>query len=289
MSLQRRHFGLATAAYAGAVRGAEPLRVAGGRDAADRRYDFSHALLQAALAAAGRPVALHIVAGMSLSRIARSLGTGSLDLAMLPAIQPPGEALPHLDWPIRQGLLGLRLLLAREDRAAALSRVQSVPELQRDFSLGYGSDWPDLPLLQRLGFRTVVGSSYAGLFQMLATGRFDYLSRGVNEVWAELDTAGRVPPGVVLVPRLALFYPLDDQFHASPQAAHWLQPLLMGLQTLWKSGRYARLFRWHYGPAWDRAQLAARQVLQLAGYRGDAEATLRQFQQLAQTAQRAAA
>ena len=45
---------------------------------------------------------------------------------------------------------------------------------------------------------------------MLASGRFDWMHRGVSEIWEEVDNPSLVTEGLTVVPGLALFYPLDN-------------------------------------------------------------------------------
>jgi hypothetical protein len=250
-----------------AARAAGPavLRIPGGRDPNDRRYGFTDQLLTEALAAAGHPVKLQRLLGLSQRRIALDLASGLLDVAVLPTVgSSPPEVLP-VRWPIRRGLLGLRLLLARPERAQALAQVRSVAELQR-FTLGYGGDWRDIDQMRDLGFRIETSGSYTGLFQMLRAGRFDYLHRGVNEVWDELANPELAGTGMVVVPKLALYFPLDDFFHVGAHSSAWALRIEHGLQTLRASGRYAALFRQTYGEALRRAELPKRRVLHLSGY-----------------------
>lgn len=101
---------------------------------------------------------------------------------------------------------------------------------------------------------------------MLASGRFDWMHRGVSEIWPEVDNPELMAEGLVVVPDLALFYPLDNYFCLSPQRASWLGALATGLDRLERDGRYRQWFDTHYGEALARAQLAGRRVLGLQGY-----------------------
>ena len=67
---------LAAPAFAATPR----LRIAMGRDANDRRYDFARDLLLLALDAAGQSAALQPVLGLSQLRIERELADGNLDV-----------------------------------------------------------------------------------------------------------------------------------------------------------------------------------------------------------------
>jgi len=268
-TLRRRSLALSLAAAALPTRATQPellvLRTPGPRDVNDRRDEFSHELLTEALAAAGHPVQLERVRGLGQRRILSDMASGQIDVAALPTVGAlPPELIP-VRWPIRRGLLGLRLLLAQPQRAAALAAVRSVEELQR-FTLGYGVDWQDVDRMRDLGFKLETSGNYTGLFQMLRAGRFDYLHRGVNEIWDELGNPNLAGTGMVVVPDIALYYPLDEYFCVSPQAQAWAPRIERGLQALRASGRYTELFRARYGQALRRANLPQRRVIHLLGY-----------------------
>ncbi len=266
MSLLRRSL-LCAALPAATVSAAAPLRVRfpSGRDANDRRGKPLEELFVLALSAAGIEVEIEAVAGMTQLRRLQELRAERLDAAYVSSASASPRDIPVLRRPLRRGLLGVRLLLARRALAPALSKVKQVEEL-RAWRLGYGSGWSDLEMQRRLGFPLVIGNTYSGLFRMLASGRFDWMHRGLSEVWDEVDNPELVPEGLVVVPGLALFYPLDTFFCVSPQRAGWLDALDKGLDRLERDGRYARWFDAHYGQALTRAAMPGRRVLPLPGY-----------------------
>lgn len=252
------------------------LRLPGGRDARDARYRSMLSLFELLFEAAGIAWVPEWVNGMSQGRIAAELRQGGLDIGMLPNTHGALAGLPVLRHPLRRGLLGVRLLLARAAQAEALAAVTGIAQL-RAWRLGYGADWPDLPAMRAQGFDVVTGASYQGLFEMLALGRFDWLHRGVNEVWNEIDTPGLLPAGLVVVPRVALFYPLDDYLCLRPGLAPWLPRLQQAWARIQQDGRYARWYRATYGPALRRAALGERRVLHLAGYGAPPGTPLEEF------------
>lgn len=265
MSLQRRS--LLGAALPSAAATAQPLRVRfpTGRDANDRRGKSLEELFVLAMSAAGIEVEIEPVAGMTQPRRLQELLAGRLDAAYVSSATAPPQQVRVLPRPLRRGLLGVRLLLARRELAPQLSQVTRVQEL-RAWRLGYGSGWSDLESQRKLGFPLVVGNTYSGLFRMLASGRFDWMHRGVSEIWEEVDNPSLVTEGLTVVPGLALFYPLDNFFCVSPQRAGWLVALDRGLDRLERDGRYSRWFDAHYGQALARAAMPQRRVLQIGGY-----------------------
>jgi ABC-type amino acid transport substrate-binding protein len=257
---------------------AQPLRLRypGGRDANDLRYEALEGLLKLAFGAAGQRIELERVMGMSQRRAILEAHAGQLDVSLVPTSLNPPQGLQVLRVPVRRGLLGLRLLLAPEALLARLAAVQDLNGLH-GLRMGYGADWDDLPTMRTLGFDVVTGDSYSGLFRMLAQGRFDWMHRGVNEIWAELDHPSLVPHGLAVVPKLALYYPLDDYFCVSPRRPDLFALLQRGMQRIRTDGRYARWFRDTYARALERAQMKQRHVLHLNGYGVPPETPLQAF------------
>ena len=280
MNFSRRLFASCLAAPMLPVAASGPsakLRVAMGRDENDRRYDFARDLLQLVLEASQRKVELVPVTGRSNFRIERELVEGELDVAILPSIgERPAGVLP-VRVPIRRGLLGVRLLMARKERLPALAAVRTLGALQRGFSLGYGSDWLDLDIMRKVGFRVVTSATYTGLFNMLRAGRFDFLSRGLSEVWGEVDNPALMSSDLAIVPGIALYQPLDDYFHLGNASTEWAEVLQQGLATVLRDGRYATLFQQHFGAAFRRAGMAQRRVLLVTGYGVELGTPLEQF------------
>lgn len=255
------------AATASTAEAATPLRLRfpAGRDANDARDSSVEDLLALLLRAVGRRLEVQRVPGLTQPRRLIELQAGRLDVAIVSSVSPLLSGLRVLRQPLRRGLLGLRLILTRPERAPGFAKLRQLDELRR-WRLGYGADWADLPQMQALGLDVVPVSSYSGMFRMLEQGRIDWMHRGVNEVWAELDHPTLVPSGLVVVPDVALFFPLDDYFCVSPHHPELLPLLEQGFARVLQDGRYAQWFRQHFGRGLERAGLAQRQVLNLAGY-----------------------
>lgn len=236
-------------------------------DQADQRSVFTAQLLALALQLAGWQQPVRHIGGVNQARALVDLQQGALDVAVASDQEALPDNLLQVPFPVRQGLLGFRLLVTTPERVARLQETASLEQLRRNFTLGYGQDWRDLPRLQRLGFRIVTASTYRGMFAMLQAGRFDYLSRGVSEVLAELNNRELNPQArLVSVPGLALRYPLDDFFVVRPDGAHLRQAIVSGLQTAIADGSYWRLFDAHYAQALRFARLERRRMWHLTGY-----------------------
>lgn len=236
-------------------------------DQADQRSTFNAQLLELALQRGGWPQPLRYVGDVNQARALVDLEQGALDVATVSDQADLPEGLQPVAFALRHGLLGFRLLVSTPERMARLQATTSLEQLKRNFLLGYGQDWRDLPRLQRLGFRIVTASTYRGMFRMLLAGRFDYLSRGVNEVLPELGNRELNPQSrLMVVPGLSMRYPVDDIFVVRPGATALHQAISAGLQAAVADGSYWRLFDSHFAQALRFARLERRRVWSLDGY-----------------------
>ena len=246
--------------------GAAEVRFPGRGAAGDLRFDFGTELLRLCLAKSGGNHRLVVLQGMNQPRAREALLRGEVDVVMLPNTAPDTAMLTPVKRPLRRGLLGVRLLLARPETAEALMLVESAQQLKRDFTLGYGSSWLDADAMRALGFRVELGSSYPGLFDMLRAGRFDFLSRGVNEIEAELRDPELAGSGMVVVPGIALYYPLDDYFWVRADRTDLHAAIDRGFQRAIADGSYRALFERFHADPMAKARIGERSVLHLQGY-----------------------
>jgi len=234
----------------------------------DPRRVYPLQLLQLVLELAGHDQQVEERFHYTQLRAMVELRRGRLDVTMVTSRDLPASEGIVVPIPLRRGLLGLRLLLCRPNQLQALSELRDLADFKA-LGLGYGSDWTDRPVFERLGFRVISASNYAGLFGMLFAGRSDYLSRGINEIWDEIANPKLAGNGLGVVPGLALRYPLDDYFVVRPDAPTLAETLQHGMQLALTSGRYQRLFDAHFNAGLRRAALHERRLLRVDGYPED--------------------
>lgn len=249
------------------TRAASPrvVRFGGELDETDRRLDFSFALLSAALRAAGDTRRVERVKGMTQERRQFELRRGTVDVTTLPSVGPEPSGLLSVRFPIRRGILGVRLLLSLPERADEIASVRNLERLKK-LRMGYVTEWSDTKQFKDLGFGMVTTPSYSGMFDLLRRGRADYLSRGISEIWAELAEPKLGKDGIVVVPKIALSQPLDDYFYIRPDDRVLADTILNGIKLLHHSGEYSRLFLEHFGQALKDANLKERRIIPVVGY-----------------------
>jgi hypothetical protein len=113
--------------------------------------------------------------------------------------------------PVDRNLVGYRVLLIRKEDRHRFDGVRTVEDLRR-FKIGLGQDWIDVDILRASGFDVVTGTSYEGLFEMLAERRFDVFLRAATEVLAEHEHRKRSLPDLFIEEGIVLYYPLPEYF-----------------------------------------------------------------------------
>jgi len=243
----------------------------------DVRGAFAADLLALVLAKSDEGFRLEIVGGMNQPRRIQAAHDGLVDVVVLPHQASAKSRLFPVRHPLQRGLLGVRVLLARPEMAERLMTIGSVEELKRGYVMGCGANWLDRDVMAGLGFRMEYGSRYTGLFEMLRAGRFDYLTRGVGELRAERQQPQLAGSGLVVVPGIALYYPLDHYFHVSPQRPALARSIERGFQRALADGSYAALFERHYGEAMREIGLSERSIVHVLGYPVPSETPLEEF------------
>ena len=161
--------------------------------------------------------------------------------------------------PLRRGILGYRVFIIRKQDQARFAAIHSASQLKA-LRMGQGTGWNDVPLLRANGFNVAIGASYASLFEQLANGRVDYLSRGINEAWQEVAAFRAQYPELMVEPTLMLYYPWPKYLYVNRKDRALAQRLQLGLTLAQQDGSFEQLFRRYHQQDIGRADFARRQV-----------------------------
>ena len=162
--------------------------------------------------------------------------------------------------PIDKGLLGWRVFLISKERAAEFARIKTLDDL-RGLQAGQGHDWPDTDILRANGLTVQTGTTYDGLFKMLAARRFDYFPRSLIEVWDEHKAFGGQT--LAIEKTLIVHYPTAFYFFVNKKDKKLAQTIERGLNQAIANGHFEQLFQETYGDMLARGQLAGRTRLSL--------------------------
>lgn len=240
----------------------EVIRYPRAESEADRRNDYALELLQLALNEAGSTARLtpsdHV---MPQQRSFSELQSGK-NLHILWAMTTKAreqQALP-IRIPIYKGLIGWRLMLVHASQSDLLADIYSTADLTR-FKAGQAQDWPDTEILRANKLPVVATSGYENLFSMLGSGRFDYMPRSIEEIWAEAQT--HRADGAIIDQHIVIHYPAAAYFFVNNSNLELAETINTGLYRAIDNGKFDRLFYRHFAEAIERARLSHRRVIEL--------------------------
>ncbi|WP_157200963.1 hypothetical protein [Massilia sp. Root351] len=234
---------------------------------ADRRREYANALLTAVLERTvpefGPYQIRHAVAHMERPRLFQALKDGDLvNLTAYPATPDWMRELKPVPVPIDLGLQSWRIFLIDAKSQPALRATRTLADLAR-LKAGSGSAWATLQSLKEAHLTVVTGSSYTGLFQMLMAGRFDYLPRGVNEIFAEYDTHKPDYPALAVEETLLLHDRIPSLFFVAPREKRLHRRITAGMEALLADGSLERLVLQYHRNDLRRAKLCTRKRFEL--------------------------
>lgn len=240
----------------------EVIRYPRAESEADRRNDYALQLLQLALTEAGSKARLQPSDQvMTQQRSFSELQSGN-QLQILWAMttrEREQMALP-IRVPIYKGLIGWRLALVHASQSDLLANVFTTTDLAR-FRAGQAHDWPDTDILRSNKLPVVATSGYENLFSMLGQGRFDYMPRSIEEVWAE--ARAHRADGVIVDQHIVIHYPAAAYFFVNAANTRLAETISTGLYRAIENGKFDRLFYSHFSEAIEQARISHRHVIEL--------------------------
>lgn len=204
--------------------------------------------------------------GMNPARAAVELasGNGMIHIDVRSWSEEREKTLYRVPVAVDHGLIGYRVLLIRAKDRVRFEAVRTLSDLKQ-FSFGLLAPWGDVRILEHNGLRVVKSSSYDGLFRMLAAGRFDALSRDIDEIQFEFEKKNPELPDLVIESRLLLRYPSARYFFVSRtlEGLKLAARIESGLQRMQEDGSFDELFRKYKNTPLERLDIAHRRVITL--------------------------
>ena len=234
--------------------------------ASDTRYAYHWQILRTALEKTRTdygPYVLEPSQVMSEKRQTYELTNATGHLTVM--YQSETRELERLLIPVRiavdRNLAGYRILLIRKEDRARFAAIRSLEDL-RTFRYGAGLDWIDVDILQSNGLRVVTGSSYEGLFEMLANRRFDVFPRGAVEIIDEFQQRRSGLPELEIEPNLALYFPQPSYFWfpRTPEGQRLAARAEAGMRRMILDGSYDRIFAEYQDPKIRQLRLSERRI-----------------------------
>ncbi|GEA11231.1 transporter substrate-binding domain-containing protein [Alteromonas sp. KUL49] len=164
--------------------------------------------------------------------------------------------------PLRKGVLAYRLLAVKQQSAELFASIHSAEQLKKQ-TVGLHRNWATWDIMTHLDFPVASVYSYEALFGMLEKGRFDYIPRGVHEIYDELSVRKTEYPNLSVAPKIALYIPSPFYMFVSPKYPRLAERLTWGLEKMVKNGMLDEIFDKHYRDSILESRLHERHVINI--------------------------
>jgi hypothetical protein len=161
-----------------------------------------------------------------------------LDIIWSPTNQEREQQLLAVKFNLLPELSDYKILLIRKEDKEKFSAVTKMADL-RNFKAGTGLHWQDTQILQKNNMPLVKSWNYDPMFKMLAAKRFDYMIRGAEEIWSELELHPNSP--FMAEEKLLIHYKLPVYFFVNPNNTQLAARLKTGLDIAQKDGSLNQL------------------------------------------------
>lgn len=154
------------------------------------------------------------------------------------------ENLMSVDFPLDHGLLSYRICFVSPKAKDQISQISSLDEL-RKFTIGQGTNWPDLVILKNNHFKIVEVPIYTSLFKMVAGNRVDLVCRGINELRHEYN-AFKHFGNLFYDQSFVLIYKMPYKLYFNQSSAELVKRIESGLKKAHKDGSLKMLFQQNF-------------------------------------------
>jgi ABC-type amino acid transport substrate-binding protein len=187
--------------------------------------------------------------------------TGKLTVMYLSTTPDFEKNLLPIRIPVDKNLGGYCIFLIRNGEQQRFASVQSLDDLHK-FSYGLGLGWIDVDILRSNGFNVVTGSSYDGLFEMLANKRFDIFLRAAVEVLDEYDRRKTTLKDLAIEDSIIFYYPLPMYFWfpKTDEGRRLAARAEEGMRMMIRDGTYDAIFDKYQRHKIERLHLKSRRI-----------------------------
>ncbi|WP_159083986.1 substrate-binding periplasmic protein [Saccharobesus litoralis] len=162
--------------------------------------------------------------------------------------------------PLRRGILNYRLLLIHKDNLTKFSNIASVEELKK-LRVGLRRNWATNEVMAAQDYNIVNAFSYDAIFNMLQLKRYDYVPRGIHEIYDEVLLRQHELPDITVAPNIAIYIPAPFYMFVSKKTPHLAERLETGLRKLVDNGFIEQQLHQYYGQHIKKANLKNRRII----------------------------
>lgn len=199
---------------------------------------------------------------MERKRVIKALEKGEMiNVYISPAVPFWSELAVEIPVPIRRGAAGYRLLITHKDNLSLFENVNSLDELKK-LKVGSIRGESFTKILDYHNLNMITADSYDSSFIMLTKKRFNWMSRGVFELFDELKSRNS-DDNIRIVPDLVLYATLPTYIYVSRAQPRLAERLTKGLNKIATNGELKNLFDRYYADDIKRAQLDSRKIIKI--------------------------
>lgn len=172
-------------------------------------------------------------------RLRSSLMQGSVDVLWSPTSAEFERQMLPVKISLLKDLNNYRLFLIRKNDQERFSAIHSLDDL-RELKGGMSSQWIDARIMKYNNLPLVEAVGYGKLFKMLAAKRFDYFSRGLYQIYSEVNFYPEFE--LQIEQELMLRYQNPVYFFVNKNNTALAKRLKTGLEMAQRDGSFDELF-----------------------------------------------
>ena len=230
----------------------------------DQRGNYKHELLDLILKASEDKFGpWHFVLSPPMPRkraLVEMKAGRTVNLHIAPAERTWEAELIPIRIPIRKGLLNYRILMINKNNKARFANIKTATDLKK-LNVGLRQGWTTTKVMKALNFPIVPARSYDGLFSMLDHARFDFIPRGINEVFGEFRARAKTHKDIMIEPDLIIRMPMPVYLYVSPKEPELAERVRYGFNKVRENGKFDTLFNRHFRQSIDDAKLSSRRLI----------------------------
>ncbi len=229
------------------VFGVEEIRLRAPQSEADASHSYFVQLLQLALDKTeeeyGPAEVIITDFNVSQGRALQELESGvHIDVDWAGTNKERENLLEPIRIPLIGGLLGYRIPVIRTDDIDLFEGVNTLEDL-RQFNAVQGSHWPDSDILESVGLNIFRVPKFEVMYPMLINKRVDYFPRGVNEVYAEVETYGK--DILTAYDKIIIAYKFPMYFFTNKENKDLAERIELGLLRAIDDGSFIEFIKTH--------------------------------------------
>lgn len=136
--------------------------------------------------------------------------------------------------PLNRGLLGYRIPVIRAEDTTLFSQIKTVEQLKKVPCI-QGTHWPDSDIMEAAGLHVKRTPQFGSMYPMLLNRRVKWFPRGINEVYAEVES---VKGNLVAYDKLIVAYTFPMYFFVKKERTELIKRIDTGLRLALADGSF---------------------------------------------------